>query len=46
MATPKGVGITATGDTGPHVPNDLPEILNRWRAFRAWQDSGFPEGGM
>jgi len=46
MATPKSVGITATGDTGPHVANDLPEILEKWREFRAWQANGFPEGGM
>ena len=46
MATPKAVGITATGDSGPHVDNDLPEILNKWREFRTWQANGFTEGGM
>jgi hypothetical protein len=30
---PTSVGITATGDTGEHVPNDLPEVLAEWKAF-------------
>ncbi|MFJ4036924.1 N-6 DNA methylase [Microbacterium sp. NPDC090007] len=32
MAAPSAVGITATGDTGSHVPNDLPEILAAWKS--------------
>jgi len=35
MARPSAVGITATGDTGVHVPNDLPKVLEEWRAFVA-----------
>lgn len=35
MARPTAVGITATGDTGEHVPNDLPEVLVEWKAFIA-----------
>jgi len=35
MATPKAVGITATGETGETVPNDLPAILTAWRQFHA-----------
>jgi type I restriction enzyme M protein len=35
MARPTAVGITATGDTGNHVPNDLPEVLAEWKAFTA-----------
>lgn len=35
MAQPGAVGITATGDTGEHVPNDLPEVLAEWKAFAA-----------
>ncbi len=40
MARPAAVGITATGDTGEHVPNDLPEVLAEWKAFIApfWTD--------
>jgi len=33
MAQPDAVGITATGDTGDDVPNDLPEVLAAWRKF-------------
>lgn len=33
MAIAESAGITATGDTGSRVPNDLPEIRD---AFRAW----------
>jgi type I restriction enzyme M protein len=33
MATPKGVGITATGETGENIPNDLPAILEAWDKF-------------
>jgi type I restriction enzyme M protein len=35
MASPRTVGITSTGDTGSHVPNDLPEILAAWKTFKA-----------
>ncbi|MGP3920447.1 N-6 DNA methylase [Nonomuraea sp. 10N515B] len=35
MATPKAVGITATGETGEDVPNDLPAVLAAWRQFKA-----------
>jgi type I restriction enzyme M protein len=35
MARPIAVGITATGDTGEHVPNDLPKVLAEWKAFIA-----------
>ncbi|WP_191971145.1 N-6 DNA methylase [Micromonospora aurantiaca (nom. illeg.)] len=35
MATPKSVGITATGETGDNVPNDLPTVLAAWRQFKA-----------
>lgn len=33
MATPKSVGITATGETGANIPNDLPAILEAWKKF-------------
>jgi type I restriction enzyme M protein len=33
MATPNAVGITATGETGAAVPNDLPAVLAAWRQF-------------
>ncbi|MFG3553372.1 N-6 DNA methylase [Micromonospora sp. NPDC047557] len=35
MATPKAVGITATGETGESVPNDLPAVLAAWQQFKA-----------
>jgi type I restriction enzyme M protein len=34
MAKPKAVGITATGETGDSVPNDLPAILAAWQKFK------------
>jgi type I restriction enzyme M protein len=34
-ATPKAVGITATGETGDNVPNDLPAVLTAWQQFKA-----------
>ncbi|MBQ1019831.1 N-6 DNA methylase [Micromonospora sp. D93] len=40
-ATPKAVGITATGETGDNVPNDLPAILTAWQQFNA---ENLPEG--
>jgi len=33
MAEVEKAGITATGETGPDVPNELPEVLDRYRAF-------------
>jgi type I restriction enzyme M protein len=39
LATPSSVGITATGDTGGKVPNDLPEVLQAWRTFRSQEAS-------
>ena len=41
MATPTAVGITATGETGENVPNDLPAVLAGWRQFVA---DNLPEG--
>jgi type I restriction enzyme M protein len=41
MATPKAVGITATGETGEDVPNDLPDVLAAWREFK---EKNLPEG--
>ncbi|RKN31201.1 N-6 DNA methylase [Micromonospora musae] len=41
MATPKAVGITATGDTGEKVPNDLPAVLAAWQEFKV---ENLPEG--
>ncbi|MGJ3224870.1 N-6 DNA methylase [Micromonospora aurantiaca (nom. illeg.)] len=35
MAKPTAVGITTTGDTGDHVPNDLPKVLAEWRRYVA-----------
>jgi type I restriction enzyme M protein len=40
LAAPKSVGISSTGDTGENVPNDLPQVLEAWRAFQAWLDAG------
>lgn len=36
-AAPARVGVTSTGSDGP---NDLPEVLQEYRAFRAWVDAG------
>ncbi|MGN9767561.1 N-6 DNA methylase [Micromonospora sp. SD12] len=33
MAEVEKAGITATGETGPDVPNELPEVLDRYREF-------------
>jgi type I restriction enzyme M protein len=46
MARPAAVGITASGETGTHIPNDLPEILAAWQRFRKWLDEGMPEGSV
>jgi type I restriction enzyme M protein len=35
MATPPAVGITATGETGENVSNDLPAVLTAWQQFKA-----------
>ncbi|MFG3076092.1 restriction endonuclease subunit M [Streptomyces sp. NPDC048225] len=46
MAAPVGVGITATGETGAHVPNDLPEVLTELRRFRPWRAGKTSEDGF
>ena len=44
-AAPGAVGITSTGETGENVPDDLPGILDAWRAFESWVEAGAePEG--
>ena len=40
VAAPKAVGITSTGETGETVPNDLPRILDAYRAFVNWVEEG------
>jgi len=40
VAAPKAVGITSTGETGEIVPNDLPQILDAYRAFVNWVEEG------
>ena len=40
VAAPKTVGITSTGETGETVPNDLPQILDAYRAFVNWVEEG------
>ena len=40
VAAPGTVGITSTGETGEDVPNELPAILDAWRAFDAWVEAG------
>jgi len=40
VAAPKAVGITSTGDTGEHVPNDLPCVLAAYREFKEWVARG------
>jgi type I restriction enzyme M protein len=39
-AAPENVGITSTGADGP---NDLPEVLDAWRAFDKWVKAGSKE---
>jgi type I restriction enzyme M protein len=39
-AAPEKVGITSTGADGP---NDLPEVLEAWRAFDKWVKAGAKE---
>ena len=40
VAAPRSVGITSTGETGEDVSNDLPAVLDAWRAFDTWVQSG------
>lgn len=40
FAAPKAVGISSTGDTGENVPNELPQVLEAWRAFNSWVEAG------
>lgn len=40
VAAPKSVGITSTGDTGDSVPNELPALLEAYRAFETWLEAG------
>lgn len=40
IAAPNAVGITSTGETGENVPNDLPALLNAYRAFETWIANG------
>ncbi len=40
VAAPKAVGITSTGETGEMVPNELPDLLEAYRAFEAWVAAG------
>ncbi len=45
-AAPGHAGITSTGDTGEHVPNDFPQVLAAWRQFDAWVKAGADEKAM
>ena len=40
VAAPKAVGITSTGETGETIQNDLPQLLNAYRAFEDWVEKG------
>jgi type I restriction enzyme M protein len=40
VAAPKTVGITSTGETGEGVANELPVLLDAYRAFQAWLEQG------
>ena len=40
VAAPAVVGITSTGETGENVPDDLPQLLDAWRAFESWIEAG------
>ena len=33
MAEAQAAGITSTGETGPHAPNDLPDLVSAYRSF-------------
>ena len=39
-AAPAAVGITSTGETGENVPDDLPHLVDAWRAFESWVEAG------
>ena len=40
VAAPRSVGITSTGETGETVPNELPALLEAYRAFKTWIAAG------
>ena len=40
IAAPKAVGITSTGETGENVSDDLPLLLDAYRAFETWVETG------
>ncbi|MGH6817054.1 MAG: hypothetical protein ACREC6_15260, partial [Hyphomicrobiaceae bacterium] len=40
IAAPKSAGITSTGGTGENVPNDLPAVLEAYKAFETWLAAG------
>jgi len=40
VAAPKAVGITSTGETGETVPNEMPQLLQAYRAFQTWVEAG------
>lgn len=40
VAAPEAVGITSTGETGPHIANDLPAMLAAWKRFETWINAG------
>ena len=40
VAAPRAVGISSTGETGENVPDDLPQLLDAWRAFESWVEAG------
>jgi type I restriction enzyme M protein len=46
VSAPGAVGITASGDTGESVPNELPEVLAAWRTYEEWVLAGAPEDEM
>ena len=39
-AAPAAVGITSTGETGENVLDDLPQLVDAWRAFESWVEAG------
>jgi len=39
-AAPGAVGITSTGETGKNVPDDLPRLVDAYRAFESWVEAG------
>ena len=40
IAAPRAVGITSTGETGEDVPDELPTVLDAYRAFETWVKAG------